>query len=220
MATEKSVPDWVRIEFDYRAGIKPLRQIATEHGISEGAVRKRAKRDDWSRDLSVKIQAKAEELVRKELVRTPVRTESATEREVVNANAHAVASVRLAHRTDIQRSRRIAMALFDELELQTGAESVALMEQLGDLLRSEDDYGRDKLNDLYQKIIGLPGRAKTMKDLGETLRVLVALERQAFGLDDKDNAPVDAFTSMLQRIATGNSSAFQAVAHDPEHGDD
>ena len=43
--------------------------------------------------------------------------------------------------------------------------------------------GQDKLNDLYQKIISLPGRAKTMKDLGETLRVLIALERQAFGLD-------------------------------------
>ena len=30
--------------------------------------------------------------------------------------------------------------------------------------------------------------AKTMKDLGESLRVLVALERQAFGLDDKEQS--------------------------------
>ena len=44
--------DWERIELDYRAGIKTLRQIAGENGITEGAIRKRAKRDDWDRDLS------------------------------------------------------------------------------------------------------------------------------------------------------------------------
>lgn len=68
-------PDWERIELDYRAGIKSLRQIAGEHGVSEGAIRKRAKRDDWTRDLNAKIQSKADELVRKESVRTLVRTE-------------------------------------------------------------------------------------------------------------------------------------------------
>mgnify|MGYP001581759619 CR=1 FL=1 len=47
----KQAPQWERIELDYRAGIKSLRQIAAEQGISEGAIRKRAKRDDWSRDL-------------------------------------------------------------------------------------------------------------------------------------------------------------------------
>lgn len=75
-AASAVAPDWERIELDYRAGIKPLRQIASENGISEGAIRKRAKRDDWSRDLSVKIQTKAEELVRKDAVRSEVRTES------------------------------------------------------------------------------------------------------------------------------------------------
>ena len=46
-------PDWERIELDYRAGIKTLRQIADENGISHGAINKRAKRDGWERDLSV-----------------------------------------------------------------------------------------------------------------------------------------------------------------------
>ena len=48
----KAAPDWERIELDYRAGIKSLRQIADEGGITEGAIRKRAKRDAWERDLS------------------------------------------------------------------------------------------------------------------------------------------------------------------------
>lgn len=182
----KKQPDWERIELDYRAGIKTLRQIAEEHGITHTAVGKRAKREDWSRDLAAKIAAKADELVSRDAVSKTVSRESkVSEREAVEANAHAVATVRLAHRTDIRRARGITNALLDELERQTGLENAALLEELGELLRKPDDNGQDKLNDLYQKIISLPGRAKTMKDLGESLRVLVALERQAFGMDDK-----------------------------------
>ena len=216
-ANEKPMPDWEKIEADYRAGIKTLREIAGDHGITEGAIRKRAKRDGWERDLSAKIQQKAEALVRKESVRSEVRTESAiSEREIIDANAQAIVTVRLGQRKDIQRSRRIAMALLEELEQQAGGEQVAMLEQLGELLRSEDDKGQDKLNDLYHKVISLPGRAKTMKDLGESLRVLVTLERQAFGLDDKDAKPQDALTTLLQSIAGANASAFRPVAYDPE----
>ena len=68
MTDKKLTPDWERIELDYRAGVKTLRQIAEEHGISHVAITKRAKRDGWTRDLSAKIQSKAEELVTKELV--------------------------------------------------------------------------------------------------------------------------------------------------------
>lgn len=84
-----AAPDWEKIELDYRAGIKTLRQIAGENGITEGAIRKRAKRDDWTRDLSERIQEKAEQLVRNEAVRNLVRKESSvSERALVDANAY------------------------------------------------------------------------------------------------------------------------------------
>lgn len=182
----KAQPDWERIELDYRAGIKTLRQIAGEHGISEGAIRKRAKRDDWTRDLSERIQDKAEQLVRREAVRSSVRAESTvSERVLVEANAQAVADVRLAHRKDIHRARRLANALLEELEKQTG--QVPELQELGELLRSPDERGTDKLNDLYQAIISLPERSKTMKVLADSLRITVDMERQAFGMD-KDAA--------------------------------
>lgn len=185
-----AAPDWGRIELDYRAGIKSLRQMAGEHHISEGAIRKRAKRDDWTRDLSERIQAKAEQLVRTEVIRSEVRTEKGiSERQVVEANAQGMADVLLGHRRDIQRSKSIVMRLLGELEQQTGLENAVLLEQLGDLLRSEDDKGQDKLNDLYHKIISLPERARTMKTLADSLRVTVELQRQAFGMDAKGAAP-------------------------------
>lgn len=220
-AASSVAPDWERIELDYRAGIKSLREVADGSGVSHVTISKRAKKLGWVRDLKAKIQAKADDLVNKAMVNKPVNTASAvSERETIDANAQAVANVKLAHRKDIPRARTITMALLEELEQQTGAENVAMLQSMGDLLRSEDEYGRDKLNDLYQKIISLPGRAKTMKDLGDSLRVLIALERQAFGLDDKDNRPVDALTSLLNGIASTNGNGFATVAHDPEHDDD
>ncbi|MEG0130573.1 MAG: hypothetical protein RR677_03700, partial [Acinetobacter sp.] len=211
--------DWEKIELDYRAGVKSLREIASEHGVSDTAIRKRAKRDDWVRDLSAKIKAKADDLVRKEQVRIEVRTANLiSEKETIDANANLVASVRIAHRKDIQRSRKIAMSLFDELEMMVGQENVKLLEMLGELMWSPDDKGNDKVNDLYMKIISMPGRVKSMKDLSDTLKTLIALERQAFGLDDENNKPVDALTALLERVSTGNSSAFKPIADDPEYG--
>ena len=181
---QRSKTDWEAIERDYRVGILSSREIATAHGISHTAINKRAKAESWVRDLKAKIQAKAEAEVSRRAVSTEVSKErQATEKQIVDANAEAITRIRLSHRADVQRSRGIVMRLLDELEVQTGAENVVLLEELGELMRRPDDKGQDKLNDLYQKIISLPGRAKTMKDLGETLRVLIALERQAFGLD-------------------------------------
>ena len=179
--------DWERIEQDYRAGVKSLREIAGENGISEGAIRKRAKRDGWSRDLSDKIQQRADDLVRTQAVRSEVRSEQrATERQVIEANAEAVATVKMAHRGDISRARSIVNGLLDELQHMVGAENAALLQKLGFLLRSEDENGKDRLNELYQQIISLPGRSKAMKDLTASLQSLVAMERTAYGMDKDD----------------------------------
>lgn len=84
--------------------VMSLREIASHHGISEGAIRKRAKRDDWSRDLNARIQQKADDLVRKQEVRKTVRTKTElTERVLIEATAEVIASVRMEHRGDIRR---------------------------------------------------------------------------------------------------------------------
>ncbi|WP_417283656.1 hypothetical protein [Comamonas sp.] len=143
----KTAPaDWERIELDYRAGVKTLRQIADENGITHGAINKRAKRDGWERDLSEKIQRKADALVSKAAVSIEVsKVARAAERAVVDANAQAIADVRLAHRRDIHRTRKITNALLDELEQQADADTVALLEQLGENMRNPDENGIDRL---------------------------------------------------------------------------
>ena len=49
MSVVTDEPDWADIEKAYRAGRETLRAIAERNGITEGAIRKRANRDDWVR---------------------------------------------------------------------------------------------------------------------------------------------------------------------------
>lgn len=185
-STARKQADWERIESDYRAGVKSLREIAGEHGLTDGAIRKRAKRDGWTRDLAAKIQQRSEDLVRTKAVRSEVRAEQkATERQVIEANAEAVANVKMAHRSDIGRARNIVNSLLDELEVMVGQEQVERLVEMGELLRREDESGKDRLNDLYHQIISLPGRSKAMKDMTASLQALVGMERTAYGMDDK-----------------------------------
>lgn len=177
-----SKPDWEAIESAYRAGLMSLREIASHHSISEGAIRKRAKRDDWTRDLSAKIKERADDLVRKQEVRKQVRTESAlSERVLIEATAEVIATVRMEHRGDIRRARQITNALFDEL----GAEcaDVESLRRLGEMMLEPDENGRDRLNEVYQSIISMPERVKAVKALSDAMKNLVGLERQAYDIE-------------------------------------
>jgi len=194
-------PDWEAIERAYRAGVLSVREIASSCGVSHTAIQKRAKANGWERDLKAKIKAKADSLVAKREVATQVASKSVeTEREIIEVNAEVIANIRMAHRGDISRGRRLANKLLDELEGLT--DNRQLFEELGELLRSEDDKGQDKRNDLYQKIIDLPGRSKTMKEMAETLKTLITLERQAYDLDTKaGNSDADELSKMMDDLS-------------------
>lgn len=185
---EKPAPDWERIEAAYRSGLLSLREIAAPFKVTEGAIRKRAKKEGWERDLGAKIKAKADALVRKEAVRSEVRSaDAATERETIEANAQAIARVRLEHRGDIRRGRALVLALLTELEAET--RDPGALDALGELMRKPDEHGTDRLNDLYRKIIALPSRVESAKKLSEALKNLIGLEREAWGLDSAAEAP-------------------------------
>lgn len=151
--TEKLAVDWEGIERDYRAGLLTLRQIGEQHGVTHGAINKRAKRDGWDRDLSAKIKAKAESLVSKQGVSKEVSKEQkVSEQAIIDANAQAITNVILSHRSGIGRLRAIAESLMEKLE---GPDSE----------------------------IEFPGQVASVKSLSETLKNLIGLERQAFNVD-------------------------------------
>lgn len=180
MSEPKKV-DWERIEVDYRAGIKSTREIAAEHAISHTAINKRSKAYSWTRDLSAKIQAKAEAMVSRAAVSAEVSASRlATEKEVIDANAQAIVDIRLEHRRDIRRAKDLVMSLFSEVESQTT--EIELYERLGELMSAPDDRGIDRLNDLYRKVISTSGRVTNVKALSDALKSLVSMDREAWNL--------------------------------------
>lgn len=206
MATQRTI-DWELIERDFRAGLLSVREIAVSQGISHTAINKRAKDYGWERDLKAKIQAKADALVSKRELSKIVSSESlATERTIVEANATRIADVRMAHRTDISRGRKLAMAMLDELEIETG--DVGLFEELGETLRSEDDKGQDKRNDIYNKVISGAGRIDSMKKLADTLKTLITMEREAYGIDAKYVDPAGEEAAKIDPMETARRVAF------------
>lgn len=187
----------------YRAGIRSLKEIGAEFGVSDAGILKRAKRDSWERDLKAKIQAKADAKVSAALVSAEVSAgRKLTEQVVVEVNGQAVANIRIAHRTDIARMRRLVLQMLGEIEHET--DNLDLYEQLGDLLRSEDDKGQDKRNDIYQKVISSASRIDSMKKLAETMKVLITMEREAYGIKDDSVDPKDSAISTLLAQIQGN----------------
>jgi len=216
MAERKQV-DWEGVERDYSAGLLSLREIGAKHGVTHGAINKRANRDGWARDLSAKIKIKADLLVSTEMVSTAVSTKKASEKEIIEVNAQAIVNIKLAHRGDIRKSKNIVNSLFDELESTT--DNRELFEQLGEILRQESDSGQDKLNDIYKKVISLPQRIDGVKKLTDALKTMIGLEREAYDITAAPTPTENAITELV-KVCQGNSVSITTSANDFDEDDE
>lgn len=188
---EKKVIDWERIEVDFRAGVMSLREIADRYGITHGAINKRAKRDGWERDLNAKIKAKAAILVSKQAVSSEVSTKTlVTEKEVVEANATAIANVIRGHRAGIGKLQAMCDSMTEELTAQ--GMSSEDMRNLAEILAIQSTQEGEEVDEKdvnrrlasFIKLLGLDSRADTFKKLVEAKKNLVTLERLVFGLGE------------------------------------
>jgi Zn-dependent M16 (insulinase) family peptidase len=157
--------DYDRIEPGWRAGIKSIAQLAEDYTketgkpVTKQGVAKHFKGRGIERDLKAKIQAKADALVAAALVTDLVTDESkATEKAIVDTNAVQLATVRLEHRKDIGRARNLSMRLLEELESQA------------------------KPSEELRKLSDLQVLQKIMKEAADTLKTMITLEREAYGL--------------------------------------
>lgn len=110
--TIKRTPDWEAIESAYRAGTPSLRTIAEKHGITEGAIRKRANKEKWSRNLAAKVlQATQDKLVRMEVRKQNMRTDE----EIIESESDLRAELVRVHRVNLAQWRGITDKLSDAL---------------------------------------------------------------------------------------------------------
>ena len=215
MAERKQV-DWDGVERDYSAGLLSLREIADKHNVAHQVIARKAKKEEWARDLREKIAKAVDKKIGDKQVGDSLGdSKKASEKEVIEANAQAIVDIKLAHRGDIRKSKRIVNALFDELELTT--DNRELFEELGEILRREGESGHDKLNDIYKKCISMPQRIDGVKKLTDALKTMIGLEREAYDIQSTPT-PIDNAVSSLLKAVQGSyiSVATSNVDFDDE----
>lgn len=195
--------DWPRAELEYRAG-RPLRAIAEKAGCSHGLINRRAKRDGWLRDLKPRIHALADEMVSNATVSAPVSMATPdTEKAAILAAGAAEASVRLAHRADVAKGRRLAMALLSQLEgVVDTPDAFALVY---DALSNPDEPAIAALRDLATLVASVPGQMKVLKDWADIMHKVIGMEREAFGMNSEGGTG-DRYTVVIKDY-TGRGSA-------------
>jgi len=182
--------DWDAIECEYRANQLSNVMLGKKHGVSEGAIRKKAKAEGWTKDLTAAVRAK----VRDELVRGQVREPNTKDREVVEQAGVTGATVVRTHRKDIRTAADLVSLLMGQL-----IEAAQGREDLENIIEEEtkEDENNQRRNKLY-KAVSLSTRAATIRDLTTAAKNLVTLERQAYNLDET-NAE-ETYEERLKRL--------------------
>lgn len=224
--TARQSADWTAVERDFRAGILSLRELGKLHGLNHVTIKKKADRLGWERSLAEKIHQKADALVLASATNSGGANTKANaanavaERQTIEANASVIAEVRLRHRRDIAGLREVANSLTEEIRLQCSDPS--LLKAMADMLRNPNEFGQDRQNDILQKMISLTNRADVVRKLAETQRLLVGLEREAFGMDLKGAEPPqqNSFSVWLANMHERPSAALPVVTCEQLRSDD
>lgn len=226
--------DWEKVRQEYRTGSN-MSALARELGIRSSAISNRAKREDWTRDLVQPIRAAARAKVAAHLAKkqaaanalpgttvSPVNDEPA----IVDLNASVLAALDLAHRGDVEASRRLCKSMLDELGgTHDGAAAIReLMEISVDVWRehametAHSVRGAQQVEaqhkarlDAIDRVMSLPGRSSTLKQLVDSLEKLVKLERQISGLEDRkgETDGYEAVLKALKDVAKSSPEAFE-----------
>ena len=155
MTAKKKAPDWPAVRADYLRSEESLRDIAEWHGISDTAIRKRAKAENWPpRAKQVRKVVKCEPPVRT----TPMPRPSTPEAAEKAADPGEIANA----------GRGLLRRLLDELDTVTAnvgeLEDMIVGETVGD--------ANPKRRDAMFKAVSLGGRASTLKELATAFKTL------------------------------------------------
>jgi hypothetical protein len=168
--------DWDSLAAEYRSGALSNVLLGKKYGVSEGAIRKRAKAEGWEKDLAGKVRNK----VKEKLVRGEVRGHHVRDADIVDEAANTGVFIVREHRKDIRTAGGIVALLMKEL-IDTVANRAEIEEAIEEETKADENNQRR-----YKmlKAISLPTNATVMRDLATAMKGLIPLERQAFNLDE------------------------------------
>jgi hypothetical protein len=192
----RTAPDWERIEIEFRAGVFSVREIAKRNGVSHTAINKRAREEEWARDLQAKIRAKADALVSKREVSKTVSAETKiTEQVTVEVQAQLAAEREIQQRGDSTEIRAASMAMIRE-HTTVGA-NLADIAQLGELLLDPSEKADEKRRELLDKVLSLPSRAASLKNAVDTAVKAIQVERLVHRMDATEGGNATGFEALV-----------------------
>lgn len=211
-----SESDWDAVEKDYRAGLLTDRQIGEKYGVSHASVHQQAKKRGWARNLVGRAIAKADEKLAKEELSKKLSSKGkvATERDLVETVSEVMFDAVLNQKSDIRRARSMVQRLWELVDAELDHPDE--LKQLGAMLAAPDEFGNDKLNDMYFAAIGLPQQIKNAKLLADALKVLIELERKVLRIDEQKPVEVNPLAELLKAV----SGSALPIAKHVDDGDD
>lgn len=155
---ENHSPDWSAIKADWLEGTQKIRALGRSHGVSDTAIRKRAKQENWPR-LGAGAQSKCEPEREPEQNRKQKRTELPP---LVTHSADA----------DPKQLVKSGRVILDRLtrELLAVTENVEVIE---DIIRSETEGDQHpRRREMLLRLVSLPTRIQASRNLAAALNAM------------------------------------------------
>ena len=212
----KTEPNWRAIEGPYRGGIISVRQIARAFDVTLSRLQKHAKKNGWTRNLAPRVREATQkrlagnartalsdldtDLAQSQAIQGATEEESRVissdgspshaqadipVEDIIDAASRLQADVVRDHRKDLARTHRLCNKLVAELEAHTDSIDVIQAE----IEAAVAGDSTDKQRRVLERAVSHATRASSMRALAGAQKELIALEREAFGLnaDVKEN---------------------------------
>lgn len=185
--------DWELIEREYRTGRFSLTQLEKRHGVHRSNISRRAKKDNWEKDLTDRVRERTQQKITKASLSPEAQAAfDNDDDQIVEHAANENAAVVKGHRKNLERWRGIAERFAELLENQLAEGKIKV----------ELPTGVTEI-DIPLEYVG-----KCMGHGTQALDRVIKLERQNYGLDanDKDEG-VKTFEELMAEVAPSDSAA-------------
>lgn len=187
-ASKRKRIDWANIEKEYRIGQLSIRALARKYGVSDTAINKKAKNEEWERDLKGIFDSALEDAVVAQTASESLHDDveslqcKPTDAEVIQAAVGASIEV-------IKKHRKYIGDLHD---LADDAQGV-----LREIFENKTIEGREWVSGTGRESV-----FTMIQKLSSVREKAILLERQAYSLDDKkkDDDPGDIEGRIKRRM--------------------
>lgn len=186
--------DWELIEREYRTGRFSLTQLEKRHGVHRSNISRRAKKDNWEKDLTDRVRERTQQKITKASLSPEAQAAfDNDDDQIVEHAANENAAVVKGHRKNLERWRGIAERFAELLENQLAEGKIKV----------ELPTGGSTEIDIPLEYVG-----KCMGHGTQALDRVIKLERQNYGLDanDKDEG-VKTFEELMSEVAPDDPAA-------------